>query len=185
MRVQIFTDGADYAGTRDTFLSQASPGSNFGTQPDFEWDTEEQGGVTTGLIRFDNIFGTGPTQVPANATITEATLELTVDDPSALPEAELRESTVTWGETSVTFDTFGGEPGIQQDELLDVVATVPIETGRHQIDITSSVAKWHGGAPNMGWAIVPRSTNGEHAVSREAATVADRPTLVVRYLVPL
>ncbi len=44
-------------------------------------DAENGGRPVHGLMQFDNIFGSGPGQIPVGSQINSAQLELTVTDP--------------------------------------------------------------------------------------------------------
>jgi hypothetical protein len=66
-----------YTGVTDTMLQQAAPTTNAGTGP----TVDVVGGTTAqkqGLLKFANVIGTGTGQVPPNAQITNAKLELSV-----------------------------------------------------------------------------------------------------------
>ncbi|MHC4675061.1 MAG: hypothetical protein ACYTF1_23055 [Planctomycetota bacterium] len=78
----VFQQGlSGYNGTVDTFLKQATPASSFGSSSIVEWDGEDAGGQNFGLLRFDNIFGSGPGQIPAGSIIIDATLAYNVGNP--------------------------------------------------------------------------------------------------------
>src|SRR5512136_209316 len=56
----------------DTFIDSAAPDNNAGANPWFDAGTDGTGGVRRGLLRFDL------SAIPAGATITSATLQLTI-----------------------------------------------------------------------------------------------------------
>src|SRR4051812_1228344 len=81
MSTVTFQQGVNgYAGTQDTYVSQSAPDSAFGNASfmdvDLDASTNSGNQPTQGLLRFENIFGTGASQVPAGSTITSATLTL-------------------------------------------------------------------------------------------------------------
>ena len=76
------------------------------------------------------------------------------------------------------WNTFGGEPGVQPDEVGAYVADAPTDMGTVDIDVTSSLQAWANDPnANHGWIVVPNSTNGVHVRSAEYAVAAERPKL--------
>ena len=111
-----FQDGVTgYTGAVDTYLLESSPAASFGAQPDLGWDLEDTNGDQAtrkyGLMRFDNIFGSGAGQIPAGASIVSAVLTYTVYNNSADP-FNLNEVAIDWPE-SVTYNGFGSTAGVQ------------------------------------------------------------------------
>ena len=181
-----FQDGTGgYGGTQDTYLAQAAPTTVEGALTTWRWDTENPvPSQEFGLIRFDNIIGVGVGQIPAGSTIQTATLTLEVTDASVAPNGSVNESTVDWAEATETWNTFGGEAGVQADEYLASPQYVaPIATGSQGIDVTTSVQAWASSLrSNFGWVFRPASNNGTVVNSAEFATVNLRPKLTVVYV---
>ena len=140
--VITFQEGVNsYNGTFDTFLSTINPNNTHETSEFFEWDLSESGASNPsyGLLRFENIFGAGASQIPNNANIISATLEYTVTtDPGN--QGTVKEATSDWDESS-TFNNFPGDPLNQGS----TVATAPGTAGTHSIDVTSSLVDWSNG----------------------------------------
>src|SRR5688572_5723900 len=67
-----------YTGYQDSQIRQTMPDSvltdNPGNPGQIRVDGEDGGGVVYGLLRFNNIFGTGTGQIPLGSTINSATL---------------------------------------------------------------------------------------------------------------
>lgn len=66
-----------YSGVQDTMVQQGAATTNAGASTTMD----VVGGTTAvkqGLLKFENIIGTGANQIPANAQITSATLGLSV-----------------------------------------------------------------------------------------------------------
>ncbi len=175
-----------YSGTVDTHIKQAFPTTGFGADPTVDWDAEETNGNAAtqkfGLLRFDNIFGSGAGQIPPGATITSATLQYTVSNSSTNAEANVNEAIVNWTEAT-TYNTFGAAAGVQPEDYGTLVTTAPgsaITT--YTINVTSSLAAWSGSpTSNRGWIVRPAGTDGVQIASSENATVANRPKLTVTY----
>ena len=92
------------------------------------------------LLRFDGIYGTGPGQIPPGSTIEAATLTLSIFNPTVAPAAEIHDAAVSWSEASVTWNNYGGEAGVQPDEIGAFVASAPL-SGISTMDVTSSIAR--------------------------------------------
>ena len=129
------------------------------------------------------MFGNGADQVPIGATITFATLNLEVYDDGIA--AEMYEVAVDWTEDE-TFNSFGGEPDVQAEELGPLVSapggTVP--TGALVLDVTTSLNTWATNpTANRGWIFRPTGTTPVRARSSEYGTISLRPQLSVTYQV--
>ena len=65
-----------------------------------------------GLLKFDDIFGNGPGQIPFGATINSATLEVFVQDSSnSAMQMSLYRMLTDWDESVATWNFFGGLTG--------------------------------------------------------------------------
>ena len=181
-----FQDGlSGYGGTQDTYLAQGAPGTAEGALDNWRWDTENPApNQEIGLIRFDNIVGPGPGQIPSGATIQSATLTLEVTNGSVSPNGNINESAVDWNEATATWNNFGGDAGVQSDEYLASPQYVaPIATGSQSVTVTSSVQAWASASrSNFGWVFRPASNDGVQVDSAEFATPTLRPKLTVVYV---
>ena len=174
-----------YAGTVDTHIMQGEPAASHGTLTDVGWDLEDVDGnaVTQkfGLIRFDNIFGSGANQIPSGSTIQSATLRYVVFDVGG--QANVNEVAVDWT-TNVTWNTFGAAAGVQAgDDYGDARGTATAATtGEKTVDVTASLSAWViTPANNRGWIFRPTTNAGVDFRSSEYATAADGPSLTVQY----
>jgi hypothetical protein len=162
-----------YTGTFDTFLSTGNPDNPHGTGDFFEWDLST---LSYGLLRFENIFGSGANQIPNNAAILSASIVYFVTNVGNT--ADIDEATSDWDE-STTFNNFPGDPLNQGDNVTTAPAT---PTGSYNIDVTSSISKWLSNPSlNKGWIFIPTGSNGTDASSSENGTVPNRPKLIVSY----
>jgi hypothetical protein len=181
-----FQNGTDgYAGAQDTYVSASSPDAVNGDKPEIRWDLENPNGSgfsDHALLRFDAIFGSAPGRIPVGATIESAILELVMTNPTELPDGAVYESLVPWSESSTTHGDFGGDAGIQPDELGAFVAAAPV--GEEpcpapcalpiQLDVTSSLQRSSSmsrPACSAGRRIPPRTPAGS---SCRAAAIAPR-----------
>ncbi len=187
--VATFQQGASgYAGAVDTFLRGTTAGNtNFNNNTNLEWD--DNSGTTTdeiALVRFTNLFTSEGGPIPNGATITSASLTYWTTSSSSAPgnPANVYESLVNWTGSSVTYNNFGGEAGIQTDEYSPaLIASAPATalSTQYTINVTASVQRWSNGTPNYGWIFLPTASDGVNLYSSDFATVANRPLLSVTF----
>ncbi|WP_193211928.1 Ig-like domain-containing protein [Luteolibacter marinus] len=149
------------------------------------------------MVRFDNLFGNGPGQVPVGATIAKAELKLTtanggnsqsggpyVVDQLLIPVDE----TTTYADLDFG-EGFEGVRGASTGIPLaafGAMAKQQVETG----DVTAIVRAWAealaadpGSNPNYGFAVFTGgTTDGWEFCTEGNANVALRPKLVIRYV---
>jgi hypothetical protein len=203
-----FQEGVNgYAGTVDTEFRAANPLDPQGDKGFVSIDEFDGGFQTQGALRFENLFGSQPGQVPNDVTIAFATLTVWVDSSSDL-EAVIGFNRVLpaspWDESSTWFSLGGdlipdpvtglldGDPILQDDvESLAVPeSVVPTPEVSHtfvDIDVTDSVITWYAGAQNLGWGINNDTGNGWDFFSSEyidpvdASDFSFRPKLTIGY----
>ncbi|MBP7746381.1 MAG: lamin tail domain-containing protein [Phycisphaerae bacterium] len=175
-----------YTGTQDTYLDESEVSTVEGALDTWRWDTENPSPYQEfGLIRFDNIIGSGANQIPLGSTINSATLTLVVFNAGVTPAGNVNEVAVDWSQATATWNNFGDDPGVQSDEYGDFVANAPIASGTVNITVTSSLQAWSNDpAANRGWIFIPQSNDGVQVRSAEYATIADRPLLTIEYIPP-
>ena len=142
------------------------------------------------LVRFDNLFGAAPGQVPANAIIISAKLSLWTgpganDDSNDLASAH--RMLVPWTGAD-TWDSLVG--GVSADDVEAVAANsfthMPeLENAPVILDVTADVAAFLAGATNHGWLLNCTGPDGWNAISSEGATTTQRPTLQIAYTLPV
>ncbi|HOW18399.1 MAG TPA: DNRLRE domain-containing protein, partial [Phycisphaerae bacterium] len=157
-----FQDGVNgYAGTVDTMIRQAAPATAYAADTSVGWDTDDPSG--TGLynyvlIRFDGIIGSGAGQIPAGSAIASATLSYYVFNTGN--SGNVNEVVVDWAE-DVTYNTFGGDAGVQADEYGAARGSATGGAGTNSVDVTASLAAWvNNPSANRGWIIRPTGTDG-------------------------
>ncbi|MBN1556259.1 MAG: DNRLRE domain-containing protein [Phycisphaerae bacterium] len=185
-----FQDGfMGYDGTADTTVRQGDPTTADGdaTTGSVDTDTPEiDGDANHMLIRFEDLFGDGPGQVPLSAHVLSATLVLN------LPEkgggfSMIHRMLQDWTEA----DTW--------DSLLDGISADDIEarseqdciisnmlTGAVEADVTESVLAWLSGEANYGWVLLPytQGSNRLDVYTSEAGMESPRPMLHIDFTTP-
>ena len=186
-----FQDGVspttEYAGTRDTWISENNPDANYGDDVEFDADGEASGSQEWALVKWD------VNAVPADGRVLDATVTFTVNNASSNTYdlyAVLRdwvEDEATWNEYSA--GSTWGSPGATASTDHGVLAgTLDANTtGTYDVvlnaDGVTLVQSWvdSRGATNHGLFLYdPASTDGLEIDSREAGTPADPPSLAVR-----
>ncbi|HEX2135927.1 MAG TPA: phytase [Microvirga sp.] len=171
-----------YAGTLDTMVRQASPGTSYGGAATLNPDGDDPSGTgqdNQALLLFSNLFGTASGQIPAGAMITSATL--TLQTTNAGDGTTLHRMLTPWSGATATWTSLQG--GIQADGT-DAVAKSDGMTGKvgalgaTTIDVTASLQAWAGGKANYGWALLPTGGDGWGFDSAEGTT---KPRLAVTY----
>jgi hypothetical protein len=178
-----------YAGQFDTNLRGEEPTTVYGAEVEISVDASDGGFPSQGLIRFDNLFGSGAGQIGADQVIVSATLTLQIT--SAGSGFTVHEMLQPWNAATITWQSAG--EGIQANGIEAASAALVslgsndsganIGEGPLVIDFTEALQRVRSGAaPGLGWAFLPwlpDGTNGADFYSAEWATVGDRPLLTV------
>jgi len=201
--IATFQNGfGNYTGTRDTGLTGWAPDLTNGSDLSISIDQDDRDPTvgnsprvpTQGLLRFDDLFGSGQGQVPVGAQIYGGFVTVSVTSVSEsnaqLPFYRMLQNwdqgTATWQapngsivngvtpddvEASSVPDTFVPTPGVSR------FVSIPL-------DLTTLQA-WARGADNFGWLITSNSSNGWDFSSSEAFNDAERPKLTLVYTAPV
>ena len=90
-----------------------------------------------------------------------------------------------WPPTTVTYNNFGGEAGVQADEYRAtpvVSALAKARSTAYTINVTASLQRWSTTpTQNLGWIFRPTADDGVTIYSSDFATVANHPLLTVVY----
>jgi hypothetical protein len=169
------------AETDDAQISADSPNANYAGATEINVD-----GLSPhahAVIKFPNIFGSGPGQVPAGASFVKATLDvncLNVGNAMRLYRLieDWVEADATWNNRAAGFAwTNPGADGSGSH------AATPLDgncssTGWRTFDITPFLQDWSNGSPNCGIVMKDTGTDGVDFYTSESATP---PVLNVTY----
>ncbi len=173
-----------YNGAVDTFLHQNTPGTDNHSAVSLKIDNDDPGGTgldAQTLLRFNTLFGNGAGQIPINATLQSATLQLQVTNPGN--RLNFHRMLANWTD----FDTWTSLNGGIQNDGVEAVATADVSTGTvvaglFSINVLASLQAWKiNPATNLGWAVLPTGSDGVDFNSSEGTT---KPRLVVSYYPP-
>ena len=192
MAVTTFQFGVGgYEGEQDTVIFSLDRDSNFGTEGHISADQQDFNSVRQGLLKFDDIFGDQPGQIPYGATINSAQLKVFVQDSSnASMQMSLYRMLTDWDESTATWNFFGGTTGgiggvqasegessnLPPDAVLFDSKITPNSATAGIFDVTKSLEYWAAGAPNYGWLVESAATNGWDFRTNNS-NHADRPVL--------
>ena len=202
LRATEFQEGADhgygvYTGEADLAIREADPntpyptGGGSGLFVDFP-DAGSHNGWHV-LMRFDNLFGNGPGQIPTNAILVSADLLLHfTDNGGGTPLYRMIKS---WDATSTTWS--GMDNGIDQDDV-DSRSTYDSffasglggSTGTNAPGTSSGtsvlpdIQAWLNGEVNNGWGMPGwiGKTDGTGFYPGETANIDERPRLRVTWV---
>lgn len=185
-----FQEGVNgYEGTFDTQLRGATPDRDDSEIPELNPDGSDGGMPVHLLMRFENIFGDGPNQIPEGQSIFSATLTLWITNPGSDQQLYRMlvpwEETTTWNEISDPFD-LAGVPLDGETAAIDpdVVFAAPAVTTEIEL-LPSTLQAWlDGSEPNYGWAFIPTGTDGADFPSSEFSEPTQRPKLTVIWGTP-
>jgi hypothetical protein len=133
-------------------------------------------GLRNALVQFD------VSAVPASARIVGALLTLQVR-PGYASNAIVNAHPVLvpWADTTETWTSFYGQPAPQYGPIVASAATQTTTSGALTWNVTSLVAAWVAGTqPNDG-ILLEQSAGSTSFWTSEAANVADRPKLEIKY----
>ena len=145
-----------------------------------------------GLLRFDDIIGTNPGQIPPGATVIEADLYLNITDTGV--GSPLHRMLIDWDADSVTYESIGD--GVQLDDVEAKSAYYSqmgtgagssygtTQTGIMRVGVLPDVQAWVNGEPNYGW-VMPSWVDNNNATAFspcEHTNVTFRPRLVVKWI---
>jgi len=174
-----FQEGVSgYVSTSDTYLWETQPTADNSIATQLFVDGNDAGGVVQSLIQFGDIFGTNPGQIPLDAQISAALLQLEVTNPG--DSLGVHRMLQPWSETG-NWSSLAS--GIQLDDVEALstpdASTGFVSTGLLSIDVTTSVEAWQNNpASEYGWALVPGGGDGVDFSSSEGSSP---PRLVVAY----
>jgi len=194
-----FQDGlapdTSYNGTFDTYIREATAGTNYGAAGTLQVDGDEPSGTGTDM---SILLGWDISTIPANATVQSATMYLNTLNISSGPYfcygllRSWEQLQATWNDalTASSWATAGALGAADRDSLSLCTISAP-STGPLAVSLNADgiamVQSWiDGSAPNYGMVIADSVTNdGADFDSSESANAMNRPKLEIVYTVPV
>lgn len=180
---QDFGQGT-YQACLDTQISAARPGQAGSALPDIFVDGN--GDQSQGLLRFAQLVGSGPLQIPARTRIRRAILTLTCEGSNAQSAdgGSLYRMVADWDAASTYLSLgLGVQLGREALTRKDADSAGRVAgTGTLSLDVTAAVQDWVDGVmPNRGWLIQANGTDGWGVRSSDWGTVTERPMLTILF----
>lgn len=190
-----FRSGVDgYSGAVDTVFRQSQPTTPAGTELTMTV-TAQAGAEVQSLLRFDDIIGTGPGQIPAGSLVHAAVLTLASTTNNAqgsggriVPMLQTWDSLDTWDTWTNGIQTDGVEAAATFTAQAGTAAlSALVQGGFNPFDVTTDLQAWvKQTAANNGWAILPWAggANDWFLGASDILVENSRPQLRVFYTVP-
>jgi len=179
----VFEQGVEgYAGTIDTTLDQESPNSDFSSGSSLKVDGDGPNNSSHAkqvLLRFSDIFGLNPGQIPPESLISSAWLELLTTNRGS--GADLHRMLYEWDDSD-TWNSFSGNSSGGLEASFHTVENADVSVfdasfGLTRIEVTKSLMEWSlDPESNYGWAFLPVGNNRWNFSSSDGG---DPPRLVV------
>lgn len=182
-----FQQGVEgYAGGVDTEIWALATKTILNANPNASSDSNNDGGESQVLMRFDDIIGPSDGLIPPGATVLDAKLIVSAFDQGTT--VNLHRMLVPFGK-SATWDSMIS--GVSADNLEAcrqkdgfTFGKIAASTSGAIFDVTDTVQMWASGRPNHGWVFLNTGGNGWDFYVSEFDKVGQRPKLIVKFLPP-
>ncbi|MCI0702294.1 MAG: DNRLRE domain-containing protein [Planctomycetia bacterium] len=182
-----FQNGANgYKGAVDLEIWDVAPNTCLEGNINASSDANNDGGESQVLVRFDDIIGTKPGQIPPKSAIHSATLIIGAFDQGTT--VHLHRMLVPFKRTSTWNSLVGGvtADGLEASKKKDsfTFGKISASTSAIPFEVTDTVQKWANGDANHGWVFINTGGNGWDFYTSEFDKVKQRPKLVVEFTPP-
>jgi hypothetical protein len=182
-----FQQGVDgYSGTVDTEIWALAVNTILESNPNASSDADNDGGESQVLLRFEEIIGSEPGQIPARATVHSAKLIVSAFDEGNT--VNLHRMLVPFGRAATWNSLVSGvsADGLEASRHKDSFTFGKIAANSSAIifEVTDTVQAWVNGEANHGWVFLNTGGNGWDFYTSEFENVGQRPKLVVEFTAP-
>jgi hypothetical protein len=187
VRKVAFQQGVEgYSGTVDLEIWALAPKTILNANPNASADANNDGGESQVLMRFDDIVGDGPSQIPPFASIVSARLVVSAFDQGSTVNMHRLyvpfDSSATWDSLIAGVSADGMEASRHKDGF--TFGTIAASSSGAIFDVTDTVQAWVNGLDNHGWAFLNTGGNGWDFYTAEFDKVEQRPKLIVQFEPP-
>jgi hypothetical protein len=175
-----------YAGTVDVEIWAVAPNTCLEGNPNASSDSDNDGGESQVLLRFEGIVGDGSSQIPPRSAVHTARLVVNAFDPGT-PVYLHRilvpwKRTATWNSLVAGITADGMEASPQKDSF--TFGKIAASSSEIAFDVTDTVQAWVNGTANHGWVFINTGPNGWDFYTSEFEDVKQRPRLTVEFTPP-
>lgn len=182
-----FQEGVNgYTGTIDLEIWAVSPNTCLNGNPNASSDADNDGGESQVLVRFENIIGDKPGQIPPRSAVHSAIFSVSAFDEGNT--VHLHRMLVPWKATATWNSLVGGvtADGLEASQQKDgfTFGKISASSSFIDFDVTDTVQAWVNGKPNYGWVFINTGGNGWDFYTSEFEDVKQRPKLIVEFTPP-
>jgi hypothetical protein len=175
-----------YAGTTDVEIWAVAPNTCLEGSPNASTDADNDGGESQIVMKFADVFGTGPNRIPPRSAIHSATLTVSAFDEGTT--VHLHRMLVPWKPTATWNALVAGvtADGLEASKSKDAFTfgKITATTSFIPFPVTDTVQAWANGSANHGWVFINTGGNGWDFYTSEFDDVKQRPKLVVEFTPP-
>ncbi len=181
-RILTFQQGVNgYAGTIDTEIWALATTTILSANPNASSDANNDGGESQVLLRFENIIGDQPRQIPPKSRVRSAKLLVSAFDQGDTVNLHRMlvpfEASATWNSMVSGVSCDGLEASRHKDSF--TFGKIAANSSEIVFDVTDTVQTWVSGEANHGWVFINTGGNGWDFYTSEFENQSQRPKLVV------
>lgn len=181
-RVLTFQQGVNgYTGTIDTEIWALATTTILSANPNASSDSNNDGGESQVLLRFEKIIGDQPRQIPSKSRVRSAKLLVSAFDQGDTVNLHRMlvpfEASATWNSMVSGVSCDGLEASRHKDSF--TFGKIAANSSEIVFDVTDTVQIWVNGDANHGWVFINTGGNGWDFYTSEFENVSQRPKLVV------
>lgn len=178
-----FVNSGTYSGCVDTEIWELSPNKVMESLDVVTTDSNNDGGESQILMRFENIVGNGDAKIPAHSRIRSATLVVTAFDPGTT--VNLHRMLIPWHRAATWNNLVSGvsADGHEATRHRESFTFGKITANKQKVrfEVTDTVQAWVNGRANHGWVFLNTGANGWDFYSSEHEDRESRPLLIVTF----
>lgn len=180
-----FQQGVDgYTGTVDTEIWALAPHTILDANPNASSDANNDGGESQVLMRFDDIIGMSPKQIPPRAAIRSAKLLVSAFDQGDTVNLHRMlvpfDRSATWSSMVSAVSADGLEASRHKDSF--TFGKIAANSSEISFEVTDTIQAWVNGEANHGWVFLNTGGNGWDFYTSEFDKVSQRPKLMVEFI---
>ncbi len=184
--VSFQNDFNGYQGTVDTEIWALAPKTFLHKNPNASSDANNDGGESQVLMRFDDIIGREPGQIPPGSTIVSAQLIVSAFDQGTTVNLHRMlvpfEECATWDSMVSGVSADGFEASRHKDGF--TFGKIAASSSGALFDVRDTIQLWANGRQNHGWVFLNTGGNGWDFYVSEFERKAEHPKLVVKFVPP-